>query len=589
MAEGERGLEFEVEVSESETRYHITARSSIGGEGVADAGRTPDGLLLGQRLQRLRIALLSSAVPRRRVPSNDEAAVQQLGKALFDKLFIDEVRYLFDTTRQQAAQQNRPLRLVLRFRSPEFAALPWEFLYDARRDDYLSLSMPLVRYAEIPETVRPLLVAPPLRILGMSARPAQFDALDVEAEKTRLQRALSHLVRDRLVELTWVRGETWRDLVHALDSGRWHVLHLVAHGAFDEVAKEGVIYLPGEDGTTYGLRASLLARVVSLHPSLRLVSLNACESAMASTTDLFSSSASTLVRRGVPAVLAMQFEITDDAAIEFTSSFYEGLASGRPIDVAVRNARLELSLARPYSLEWGTPVLHLRQSDGRIFDVLPKRPPRRPGTRPEPPGAVGARAEPSRVSGVGDGPSRVAVRAPAAARRAAAATAPPPAVRGDGGREGWTRRSRRPLVIGASAVCVLGAVLFTLVTSAADEHGAGSATVRVDASSSWTASGVRLKAGQRYEIEATGEISPVPGARNGPEGEAGHGDDAMAVLDRANFAALLARIGDRGAPFLVGGGAKGSATTSGELSLGLNDRNPDDNTGALTVRIRLFD
>src|SRR5690349_23765772 len=116
------------------------------------------------------------------------------------------------------------------------------------------------------------------------------------------------------------------------------------------------------------LRASRLAHLLSPHQSLRLVMLNSCDSAAGSPSDLFSSAAATLIRRGIPAVLAMQFEISDDAAIEFTRSFYESAAEGRSIDAAVQNARLAVCLARPGSLEWGTPVLFLRQRDGHIFD-----------------------------------------------------------------------------------------------------------------------------------------------------------------------------------------------------------------------------
>ncbi|WP_030611896.1 CHAT domain-containing protein [Streptomyces sclerotialus] len=632
----ERGFELELEVSETNAGYRIEARSGVGGECVADTGLTPQDLLLEQRLQRLRFALLSSAAVTRRVPSRDEEAVQQLGAELFDKLFVGDVRTLFDTTRQQAAQQDCSVRLVLRLRSAEFAALPWEFLYDTRRDDYLSLSMPLVRYPEILETARPLRVAPPLRILGMSARPAGLDRLDVAAEKARLQRALSHLARDRRIELDWVQGETWRDLVHALNSGKWHVLHLIAHGGFDTVAGEGVFYLPGGDASTYCLRASRLAQVVNLHSSLRLILLNSCESALASTTDLFSSSAATLIRRGVPAVLAMQFEISDDAAIEFTSSFYEGVAFGQPIDVAVRNARLELSLARPNSLEWGTPVLYLRQSDGQIFDVAPTQapvfpeqdepesprpvqppeqpwpgpepgpqPPHEPG--PQPPHDPGPQRsfDPGLLRPSVPGPQRSfdpgPQRPPEPEFQPPPADVPyarvptpggpvrPPKARGDrGGRKRGSGNRRRLLVVAAAVVGALAVLLAVMFTSAKPSAPTRSAVVRVEANQPWTRTGVQVRAGQQYRIEATGRVSSESGTYSGPDGDAGRRNDSLVWVEQVNFAALLAKVGDQATPFFVGGGVNGRAETAGELLLGLNDRTADDNTGDFTVTIRLF-
>lgn len=65
----------------------------------------------------------------------------------------------------------------------------------------------------------------------------------------------------------------------------------------------------------------------------------------------------------------MQYAITDRAAIEFAQMFYESLADGLPIDAAVSEARKAISVGLANSLEWGTPVLHLRAADGVLFAV----------------------------------------------------------------------------------------------------------------------------------------------------------------------------------------------------------------------------
>jgi hypothetical protein len=102
---------------------------------------------------------------------------------------------------------------------------------------------------------------------------------------------------------------------------------------------------------------------------LRLVLLNSCEGARGSQRDIFSSTASILVRRGIPAVLAMQYEITDRAAIEFARAFYGALADGLPVDAAVAEARVAVSLGMTNTVEWGTPVLYMRSPDGVLFQV----------------------------------------------------------------------------------------------------------------------------------------------------------------------------------------------------------------------------
>jgi hypothetical protein len=65
----------------------------------------------------------------------------------------------------------------------------------------------------------------------------------------------------------------------------------------------------------------------------------------------------------------MQYEITDDAAIEFSRDFYEALAGGIAVDEALAEARKGVALAIPGTLEWGTPVLFMRTSDGILFDI----------------------------------------------------------------------------------------------------------------------------------------------------------------------------------------------------------------------------
>lgn len=550
----DRSVSLELDVSGADGRYRVEARSTVGGEGVGEFVLERERHGIEQGLQRLRLALLSSAASTRRRPSRDEQAVQHLGGLLFNRLVSGDVRMLLDTTRQIAAQQSRPVRLVLRIRPPELAALPWEFLYDARRDDYLALSMPLVRYTDILEPVRPLLVSSPLRILGMSSRPGTLDELDAAAEQAHLQRALQDLRGTGQVELTWGTGETWRDLLHALRQAPWHILHMVGHGGFDEVAGEGVFYLTGEGGGSYPLRASRLAQVLTNHSSLRLVVLNSCESAVGNSSDIFSSAAATLIRRGVPAVLAMQFEISDRAAIEFTRSFYEAVAAGRPIDAAVRDARLAVSLTRPDSLEWGTPVLYLRQSDGRIFDVAPSvtAAPGPPDPPPPPPG-------PPEPTLPGLRPYRPTRPMPGRLR---------------GLRSHWAT----PVAAGAAGLCLVAAG----GAAAFDQGDNAGVAVQVTGQATWTPTGITLAAGQHFRIEGDGVVQPRPGRSNGPDGAPGSDGDRR--VPAAGYGALIGRIGT-GAPFAVGADLSAAAETPGELMLGVNDLQSDDNTGSFAARV----
>jgi len=220
---------------------------------------------------------------------------------------------------------------------------------------------------DAPQPIERLAVTPPLRILGMVASPQGLPQLDVGREKRRVEEAIKELRAEGLAELTWLGGQTWRDLQRAMRRGPWHAFHFVGHGSFDPETEEGALALTQEAGHKDLLRATALARLLDDHFSLRLAFLNSCEGARSGESDAFSSTAATLVRCGIPAVVAMQYEITDEAAIEFSRDFYEAMADGLPVDAAVAEARTAVSIRS--ALEWGTPVLYMHSSDGRIFDI----------------------------------------------------------------------------------------------------------------------------------------------------------------------------------------------------------------------------
>ena len=365
-------LDFELDIDAGSGReYPVRVINSPAGQARETMYFPFDELALENNLLKLQNALLRSGGQRRQSLSPELQAVQDFGRALFDALLIGEVRGRYDVSQERATSQDKGLRLKLRVNAPEMAALPWEFLYDPRRDEYVCLSQetPIVRYIELPRPIQPLAVTPPLRVLGMIASPRDVGNLDVNQEKQRVETALHDLQAAGLVELNWLEGQIWRDLQQTMRRGQWHVFHFIGHGDFDSTADEGLLLLCGEDGRTERMHATQLARLLANHRTLRLALLNACESGRGSARDLFSSTASILVRRGIPAVLAMQYAITDRAAIEFARTFYESLVDGLPVDAAVVESRVAISLAVHNTVEWGTPVLYMRSPDGVLFKM----------------------------------------------------------------------------------------------------------------------------------------------------------------------------------------------------------------------------
>ena len=360
-------LDFELEIGPgADQTYPVSARAP-GGDAATSMHLPLTVEELDHQLAVINDAVLASSAVSRRVATADEEPVQQLGRRLFDALVTDDIRALYVASAQRAHEEGVVLRLVLRIRPPELARLPWEFLFDPGRQDYLGLSLPLVRYPRVLAPRQPLQVTPPLRILGMVARPGDRDALDVDDEQRRLRAALGELERAGLVELVWVRGQTYGDLEDALDHGPWHVFHFVGHGGYDAGSDEGTIALASEQGRTDSVGADDLSRLLGDHHTLRLVVLNACDTGKGGALDVFSSTAGALVRRGVPAVVAMQFTVSDKAAIRFAETFYLNVAKRLPVDISVMRARRAVRRAKKDTLEWGTPVLYLRAPDGHVF------------------------------------------------------------------------------------------------------------------------------------------------------------------------------------------------------------------------------
>ena len=362
--------------------YRLHVSSPAGDDSVATR---LDPACLGVDLDTLQARVLASATTSRsmRVPEL-ERPLRDVGQALFGAVFQASAGALFLSSRNEVERAGGRLRIVLRLHPPELAVLPWELLFSEHYGGYLCRRSSIVRYVDAPEPVRPLTVTPPLRVLGMTALPGGLASLDADTEQRRLQQLLAPLQARGLITVDWVPGQSWEAAQDALYAG-CQVFHFIGHGGFDPDRGEGVIAFADERGRRQLVGASALADLLSVaDPMPRLVMLNSCQTAAGADTDVFSSTAATLVRT-VPGVVAMQFAVTDDAAAVFSRAFYQALVHNRGVDEAVRAGRIALTGWNPHTLEWVTPVLYLRSRDTRLFDLAdPDAAPARADDQPQP-------------------------------------------------------------------------------------------------------------------------------------------------------------------------------------------------------------
>lgn len=327
--------------------------------------------------QRNQLALVGGAI-RAYLYNVDESAEalapldpQTFGRQLYQAIFGEAVGVSLKRSLDLARQEGAGMRIRLRLTyAPELAVLPWEYLYLDDEGRYLALSeqTPLVRYMEIGQGAAPLAVQLPLRLLVMLSDPVDVaPRLKVEAEWARLVQALADLQRRNLVTVERTPA-TLSELQRHLRRGEYHLFHFIGHGWYDDATGAAGLLLEDEGQRGLRVETNQLGILLHDHRSLRLAFLNACEGARGDRGEPFAGVAQHLVQQGLPAVIAMQFPITDRNAIYLAQEFYAALADGYPVDAALTAARKAVYL-RGSSMEWGTPALFTRANDNQLFDL----------------------------------------------------------------------------------------------------------------------------------------------------------------------------------------------------------------------------
>lgn len=299
------------------------------------------------------------------------AAARDFGAPLFEAVFTGPVGQAWAASRTAVGGHGRGLRLRLHLgEAPAIASLPWELLHDRSTNSYVAQSerTPVVRYLDVPGTLDPLPLDGPLSVLVVISSPTDLPALDVDAEWARVTEALEPHTAAGLVRLHRLAEPSVPELGRHLRRTSVHVLHFVGHGDYDASIEDGVLYFCDAYGRSTPVTASILGPYVHDHDPLRLVVLNACRSASVDSDDPFGGMAQGLVQQNASAVVAMQFPITDRAAVTFTGELYGALADGLPVDQAVTSSRK--ALAATFGAEWATPVLFLRSDDTQLFTAL---------------------------------------------------------------------------------------------------------------------------------------------------------------------------------------------------------------------------
>ena len=300
--------------------------------------------------------------------SIDLQTVEMMGTRLFDCLFIDDIAERYRTSLVLAKNQGKGLRVRLGFSdAPTLIDIPWELLFDSDNKLYIALSRhtPVIRKLDLAHLPVLRQVEGCLQILVMISSPKDHPPLDVDREWDRINQATQALQENKRIALTRIEPSLL-SLQREVRRGDFHIFHFIGHGGFSQASHDGVLVL--EDANQKGdlISGQQLGAILHDESSLQLAFLNSCNGGRTSVADPFAGVGQSLLQKGLPAVIAMQFEITDEAAINFSSEFYSALVDGYSIETAVTEAR-KMIYASGNKLEWATPVLYTSIESGVLL------------------------------------------------------------------------------------------------------------------------------------------------------------------------------------------------------------------------------
>ncbi len=326
---------------------------------------------------------IQRAMTRIKDEETDEELFVDFGRTLFQRLFSDEIEDIYRASLGYARAQGKGLRIRLRLEPPELGAIPWEYLYDELNDLFLAISpeTPITRYIQVPEPPRSITIHPTLKVLAVISNPVNLaerglPELDAEKEKQVLSQALEEWEKEGLVQLEFLDHAVASEIRERLRRYQPHIFHFIGHGAFED--DRAYLVIEDDDHRLRLITGRTFREFFLGNDFTKLVILNACQSATTSSTQPGSvrrpspivGLAPNLVRRGLPAVVAMQYSIYDDTAIKFSREFYRALAVGFPVDTAISEARrgiyIDCGVERR---DWGIPVLFMRSPDGIILKL----------------------------------------------------------------------------------------------------------------------------------------------------------------------------------------------------------------------------
>jgi hypothetical protein len=284
-------------------------------------------------------------------------------------------RYCFDVLLRKIWDSLPPTNVPIQLISDhsQLRSLPWEYMLG----DAAPGPSPNRSIARIVPTVGLDPGDPPSfgqkkpKVLFVASDPRDQEQVSWTEVQSALEASFARV--QGTVEMRTIAGAGWKETVEAILEFGPEIFHFSGHG---EVVN-------GKGRLLFTSRATQRSEPVPVKQfcntlqqrGIRLVVLTACNTSSGDFKKDFAIIAESLVRSGIPAVVANQLPVPDETAASFVRALYLELVRSGNIDRAVAEGRVTLYGTinveddEVAALEWGIPTLHRHPNGAQIFKV----------------------------------------------------------------------------------------------------------------------------------------------------------------------------------------------------------------------------
>lgn len=265
--------------------------------------------------------------------------LQKLGQELYQKLFPSTVEQVWNKYKQR----NEFLILCLRFApgATKLEVLPWETLHDGTEFIAAGSKTTLTRLPLDIAFPNDLLPIPrPLKLFGFFSSPLDlqdYERLNAEREQEILLEAINDPAGQGHISADF-EDEAKLEILERSLRDSYHILHFTGHGISPHDG--GGLLLEDEHGKKRHTSVDeVMQAVKSGVGNLRLAVISGCQTARTLHSGAFNDLSRELLRQQVPAVIAMQFSISDEGGLKFAEALYKAISKGVELECAVHTAR----------------------------------------------------------------------------------------------------------------------------------------------------------------------------------------------------------------------------------------------------------